>query len=556
MDATAGDSTQPSSQPSLEPPAEVSAPTTPMPRHLGLPQKDQLLPLGSRTSSTRANLASSPPDTVTRDPKYLSPPPPPSSMTPPPSSQGPQKAGSTSPSAVALDGPTVVARTPSPSVVLPSSPPPTVAQSTESYTIPTEDHIIHAQTPELQDLLQQSIAEIKSLRTTAAHYKLQHNLLTIETEEAAKRMTVEQDMIRREVEVLQAADQTQALDKQEGKQASNSNEQLATSSHVSLIDDLKLYCAEMQAQNGLLARRLKKAKKMILQRDGEYSTLADENLRLKKRIKENREHLNRFRRPGGLYDASTPRQSDEPPVTPQSNHLKVPSSARSTHLSGSRNGGEDTFAALLLADQVLSAENASNPSTPSKSRLPKHRHLGHTRGSHSLPSIQTTPHDRRSGAEDKGVLLPPLNTIHVPHHQAEANVDIIREKPRRRQSRDSTISASDIEERAAEGHMGESEEEYNVHESQASQLATNMLRRQSRTDGSVTSTPVSKSSGLLQAKLLGRVSKAGMAASGGGSFGKRKAEQQPQREEMNVKKSRTGEVVGLGIGGLDSPKHH
>ena len=79
-----------------------------------------------------------------------------------------------------------------------------------SLTRPTQEQILNASTEELQEMLKAVLAENSKLalkvgeaRMAAAHHKLQHNLLTIESEDALKRMEVEQEMTRREIEVLQ-----------------------------------------------------------------------------------------------------------------------------------------------------------------------------------------------------------------------------------------------------------------------------------------------------------------------------------------------------------------
>ena len=541
-----------STEPTLAPAAQLVTPTTPTLAHASMPDK----------SGAQSELASSPPLTAGRagQAKYFSPPPP-SSMTPPPSTQVPQRNASLSPSAQVSDGPAPPARTPSPTSLL-SSPPPTLTpallrptdSTTEpAYEIPSATRIQTASPAELRTLLQNSTSEVQKLRTAAAHYKLQHTLLSIETDEAAKRMAVEYDMARREVEVLQMADQVQ---RQRHPQSAMSPDGIQSEDgHGRLTTELKQRCLVLQSENDLLRRRHRRAKKAIMLRDGEAASLVEECQRLKKRIKENREHVNRLRRPGGLYDVSTPRQSDTLPATPQRSGGRIPGGARSAQVPSSRPGGEDTFAALLLADQVLSQENNSAPSTPTRSRPTKASHLGHNRGSHSLSSLQSTPRGSRPMTANSASLLPPVTFSNSSSQSATRMTQAPETKHRRRESRDSTISASDAE-ATPRSRFADTEVDDVVRESPASQMATNILRRASASNPDHGGAPASKTSGLLQTKLFGKVKKPGMDSVGSGSLGKRKAgrdeasaDDDEESSAQKAKKLRAGEDVGLGIGG-------
>ena len=56
---------------------------------------------------------------------------------------------------------------------------------------------------QLRSLVSELLPALGEARVTAAHSKLQHSLLSIETEESAKRAEVEHEATRREVQVLQ-----------------------------------------------------------------------------------------------------------------------------------------------------------------------------------------------------------------------------------------------------------------------------------------------------------------------------------------------------------------
>ncbi|KAI9827840.1 MAG: hypothetical protein M1832_004329 [Thelocarpon impressellum] len=516
-----------------------------------------------------ANLARSPPPSAARldQGKYFSPPPP-HSMTPPPSTQVPQRLPSLSPPPTLADAQAAPGRTPTPTSLL-SSPPPTVPQlrkqdsaAEPAYELPSPEQVSSASAGDLRSMLQTSVSELQKLRTSAAHYKLQHTLLSIEMDEAVKRMAVEHEMTRREVEVLQVADQAQRQRHQQSSYSPSPTpaQRQESSSQAQLAAELKQHCAVLQAENDQLRRRLRRAKKVIVQKDGDVTSLQEDNQRLRKRIKENREHVNRLRRPGGLYDTATPRQADTVPATPQHDPPKHPGGSRSGQVASTRTDREDTFAALLLADQVLSQETNSVPSTPTRARPPKPSHLGHSRGSHSMSSLQPMPRPSHPLTSSSSTLLSPV-VFSSPGVSAARSTQIVeqgRQQQRRRESRDSTISASEGE---GEGtprarYQDETEEDEVVAESQASQMATALLRRASAASAaSARANPAGKTSGLLQTKLFGRVSKPGLDKPGTAKahLGKRKGAPEDEAGhgeslERKSRRNRTGGDVGLGIG--------
>lgn len=368
-------------------------------------------------------------------------------------------------------------------------------------------------------------AQLASSRMSEAHYKLQHTLLSIETTEAAKRMEVEHKMTKQEVTVLQHACQ--------GRDSPGKD----------FVANLKAYCYGVEEDNRILFRRLEKAKKIIEMKDDELAEARREEEKLRTRIRENREHLNYLRSPGGIFHVATPKTGHSSyPATPQqyrSTPKHTPMTGRSVRQG--RDHSQEPFAALLLADRVLSQENNSAPSTPIVSRRTDPRTpIRHNRGVQSLSSLPTTPRSNRPGTSNS-TLLPSVQFT----PQAESRITNAQpSRERRRKSRDSTISASDTEEiaRAAmSSFRGESEE---VQESQASQSATEMLRidphesfevAASRTN---TPTPTAEKSNLLQSKIFGSVTK--------------HAEKRKRGEEdisSSAKKLRVGhEGIGLGIG--------
>jgi len=105
-------------------------------------------------------------------------------------------------------------------------------------------------------------------------------------------------------------------------------------------------------------------------KDDELAEARREEEKLRTRIRENREHLNYLRSPGGIFHVATPKTGHSSyPATPQqyrSTPKHTPMTGRSVRQG--RDHSQEPFAALLLADRVLSQENNSAPSTPIVSR--------------------------------------------------------------------------------------------------------------------------------------------------------------------------------------------
>jgi hypothetical protein len=411
-----------------------------------------------------------------------------------------------------------------------------------TYTAPTAQHIADSSAVELRELLQIAITEINSLdmdtreaRMSAAHYKLQHNLLSIETEEAAKRMEVEHEMTRREVEVLQMAEHA--------RQARQELSSPGNSMSGRYISELREFCRNFDKENALLHQRLQKAKKIIAQKDDDLNAVLEENRSLVKRIRENREHLNRMKSPGGIYAAATPRTLTNTgfPVTPQQYRGTPKQTPRSMHQD--HDGSQDSFAALLLADRVLNQENNSAPSTPTLSRPAPRTHIRHSRGVQSMSSLPSTP-VRSCFSAENGSLLPSVQFVpqSEPRYRTQQQLfSNIPRKERKRKSRDSTISAEDVEEIATAVSNESSDEE--ITESQASQTATAMLRQDPRESMEVVGSPVppvtAETSGLLQATIFGTVIKQGVE----------KRKRMDDISDLEKKKMRANEeAIGLGIG--------
>ncbi|KAK2760309.1 hypothetical protein FQN54_002377 [Arachnomyces sp. PD_36] len=459
---TSQDSETRRSQASLAPPPAISNPSTPIQSRMTLSP--------SPLAPTVENNAAAPSDKAS----FFSPPPASSSdMTPPPSSQMPANAM------------TPVRREHSNSNRFLASPPATVNQTLcaaygASENLPSSEDIDDADEDQLRTMAKDLLSVAQESRMAAAHFKLQHSLLSITSSEAVKRAEVEHQLARREVEILQSAEY-----RNRHSQAALSTPQ--PSPNNQLEDALKRN-KELENTNATLERRLRRAKKLIEDEKDRFELLAEENTLLKKRIRDNRDHFTRMLDHGSL--ASSPRTEF---LTPQHKASQV-----------SRVHGQDPFAALLAADQVLNGEAASVPSTPTRShKVPKQKHHhGHTRGTHSLSSLPATP-SRAVPFSSESRYFTPVSKRHIGSqlaYSSQASHTIPEEDDDDRRDRDSTISASDVEEAVTDD---------DVPASQATSLATSMLRRFPGSSQEEISVPpnINKSSTLLQSKLFGQVKK-------------------------------------------------
>ena len=399
-----------------------------------------------------------------------------------------------------------------------ASPPASVDQTLclaygASENLPTAAEIDNADVENVRSLAKELLVVAQEYRMSAAHIKLQNSLLSLTSSEAVKRAEVEQRLARREVEILQSEEYR--------------NRQSAAIKAKQPVESSELYQAqnrikELEQLNAILERRLRRAKRLIEEDKDKNELLIEENARLKKRIRENREHFTLMLDHGSL--AQSPRTDF---ASPQRRPRGAPpESARSKF---NRVGSQDPFAALLAADQVLSREPGSVPSTPARDRDHSRNYHGHIRGTHSLSSLPITPRRKFEGNDER--------RFFTPNNQNDAAHGIEQSSGRDPRDRDSTISASDVEDALTDE---------DVAASQASSLATSMLRRHPTSFQQVSSfsTDVGKSSTLLQTKLFGQVRKSGIQRSNETSL-KRKPSTDALEGAM-TKKIKAREPLGMG----------
>lgn len=465
------------------------------------------------------------------DTQYVSPPPRAScNLTPPPSSQIPQSSTKSSQTHPFVNR-----------ECIPASPPPTFKIGSTPYAaglfgeIPTADSMRELNEEQLRSLVTELFSALGEARMTTAHAKLQHSLLTIESSEMVKRAEVEHEMTRREVQALRDCTQLQR-----GGQAMSP---LAPQSPAQRHLDLALkHCRELKIENALLERKVKRAKKWIIQLDGKNTELMDEVELLRQRIRQNRDHLNAMSTSGAISVHGTPLPDLSSPA-----QNRTPKVCRTTLRANRHVGNQDPFGALLFAGQVLNGETNSVPSTPSVIRLKKPRST-HMRGAHSLSSLPITP-NRSGPITAEGAPSTPVDQLAV-EYRANFSAQVTPNDEDRREDRDSTISASDNEERYMD---------YNVPASEASQRATSILRRTpSKKGDKVTSSVKGRSlRGMKQGILHGHIKKAGIERHEP-VHQKRGSDVTTYDESFRTKKRTSlgdgfSKKVGLGIGTWSSP---
>lgn len=398
----------------------------------------------------------------------------------------------------------------------------------------SDEQIASASPEELRSKLTDVLPAYHEARTSAAHYKLQYQMLSTESAAAMERMGVEMRMAQCETDVLQTAEQQKATSSTPMRPSPGLQDPNMRPVHIDLYNAMVREIGELKASNNFLGTESQHQQRLIWQQESEIASLNDKVTLLRDRIRENREHLNRFNKRGhGMLDA-TPRSEYNTPYR--------------GHASQEQQG----FAALLHATEMASQEAVTSRKKP-----------GHARNTHSMSSLPATPNRPRvqpayqtpSGRQPQSKLpstAPPPRTsfmraqdvytkpLPVPQSQGPP-------------SDDGTVSASDNDSEAETDIIDAPDDE--ISESQASQAASAMLRpgeqkakRESfkgsgmlagssqASAGSFASTGSGGAGGLKQSKLFGAVTKRGIDRSG--------AEQGPPAKRMRP------EGVGLGIAGV------
>lgn len=408
-------------------------------------------------------------------------------MTPPPSTQLPKSATKSSQSSFLSRRETSLA---SPPATLKIGPP--LTSHGLFGEVPTLESVEKMDEAQLRTLVSELLPALGEARVTAAHSKLQHSLLSIETEESAKRAEVEHEATRREVQVLQEGSPVHRHSfSPRSPQAS-----MQRSLHLALA-----HCRELQQENSVLSRRLKASKKVIAQLDGQNTDLKEHIQLLRQRIKDNRDHLNELQSLGAISIHGTPSTEFSTPLPKDTPRTPATTGrvSRDVHQAVS---SQDPFDALLFAGQVLNGEASSVPSTPNQPRARK-LHSQHIRGAYSLSSLPTTP-SRSRPVTAENVLITSAERSGANHRvsfSAPGTQLAHHEEAHTREDRDSTISAS------------EDEDDEQLPGSQASQVAANMLRQSlgPRKETRTAAAQTQNTTKITQGKLFGQVKKPGVA---------------------------------------------
>lgn len=375
---------------------------------------------------------------------------------------------------------------------------PTTSRQNASKDLPSSQQVESASTEELRDMVKQLVMDLTDARITSANARLQHHFLLMETSQAAERAEVENQLSRTQVEHLRVKQRSHL--EYRPSSAVQPFHGYGPVIHSSRYD-LENRCAHFED----LCDKLKRETEVQAER---IQSLSEHNSLLVNRIRENREHFTRIReRSPMMY---TPRAAYTTPRRKQ-----YASYADDTPAHG-------PFAALIAADQILSQETASVPSTPTRSSTNRIR--SHHRGAHSLSSIPPLNKDRPSPSD--GYIGSQL-LMSVPSSQMNESAE------RERHDRDSTISVSD-DGNAQSNHPTQS---------QASSLAADMLRKNPTSfDTPRGHQEAERSSNLLQSKLFGNVKKSQHDTSPS------KAKRPYDFDDHNPsKRARKDDQIGLGI---------
>jgi hypothetical protein len=443
-------------------------------------------------------------------------------MTPPPSSQIPNTR--------------VVARTPTPPTPQLTSPPPTSKLPSQPSALTeaaaflfSQEEVNNASAEELRSMVDELTGALRDVRLSAAHYKLQYNMAVMESQESASRMAVELAMAQRELDVLQQAEEKRRSNMAPPEHVCQ--EPPTNAANAMLLSEMNHQIQLLQSDNDELRDLYEQQKRLTEHREGELASALEENDRLKTRIRKNRDHI-------APYLPYLEQMNDSPRSAFGTPHA-TPRSKVSRVAAPNDNRGQNNFEALLLADKMLSQETATAPSTPTRLHAPRSR-FGHNRGAQSMSSLPQTP-NRRPVHFPAPRTPPTYSAVHIPQSAPPAQYQH-KLTHVRRESSNSTITASSVDEEEAFTDREGDE----VQESQASQMATSMLRR--APPSRQMPAPSSQSANLVQSKIFGQVKK-GHGLTRSNEYEKKRLPS-TDHQGSSTKRGRTDPSVGLGIGGL------
>ncbi|CCU81612.1 hypothetical protein BGHDH14_bgh03122 [Blumeria hordei DH14] len=264
-------------------------------------------------------------------------------------------------------------------------------------------------------------------RMSAAHHKLQNNLLEIESREVSNRLEAENFMFQREAEFIRDNPRNTAL--------------------IEYNHRLRGQCESLQAENAINQRELQKAKRIIRIQERKLINARQEITLLQDRIRQNRRHVNEMRRPGGpLHQFSTPKNFVGAPQNCKINRNHLLPLQFQNHYINSSHVNQENVNALILAGTILNKENECDGSTLSdacRSTSSSPISCSLARPVFSSFSTCSSVYPERPPALLSPVQLTPEDETCI-DFQSKSFREII--DGYHHNSRDSTISASDAEE--------------------------------------------------------------------------------------------------------------
>ncbi|KAJ5480935.1 hypothetical protein N7539_006829 [Penicillium diatomitis] len=216
-----------------------------------------------------------------------------------------------------------------------------------SENLPSTEEIDSANETRLRQLAKDLLAVAQEARMSALHFKLQNSLVSFASSEAVKRAEVEQQLAKREVEILRSAEYRSRSRPAEPLTPRPSN----PVSHEDYITVLHR-SQELENANLILDRRLRHAKRVIDDASARTAELKEQNAMLKRRIQDNRQHFSQLYN----YGAMSPSMQNE-----------LHTFCRGEHTDG--------LAALLFADKFTNrirephgayGTQSSVPTTPNQ----------------------------------------------------------------------------------------------------------------------------------------------------------------------------------------------
>ncbi|KAG9677191.1 hypothetical protein KCU99_g2016, partial [Aureobasidium melanogenum] len=217
--------------------------------------------------------------------------------------------------------------------------------ASETFVL-SEHHVQQAQPDELRAIIARLMPLLQEARSDAAHHKLQYHMLAIETNEAMERIQVEMDMAQRETDLLKANDPVEPPISRADHHIDPSIRRV----HADIWDSMVKESQSLKSQNVQLEHLVSQHKRMIVQQESEIATLNDRITLYRERLRENRAHLNRYRRTAGFPES--PRKTQSAHSSPWTTREQDP----------------PPFAALLHASDLISGRSPTTPQTPTRRR--------------------------------------------------------------------------------------------------------------------------------------------------------------------------------------------